>query len=62
MDDHSLLLNNLIYEQNNTFLYNIIDKLENILTDLNSENIIDQIKNIIIIMNKFIKENRKNIE
>ena len=59
-------LNNIINKNNNDFLFHIIKQLENIINDSNNDkqlsNIINQIKNIIVMMNKFILDNKNNIE
>ena len=59
-------LNNNAYSNNNDILLEVVKKLENIVTDLNKSNkidvIINRIKDIIIIINKVIIENQKNIE
>ena len=61
-----LMLNNKAYSNNNDILLEIINKLQNIVNDLNCNkeinNIISQIKNIIIIMNNVINNNKKNTE
>ena len=59
-------INNIININNNDFLLTIINQLEQVINDLNNNkqlnNIINQIKNIIILMNKFILDNKNNIE
>ena len=59
-------LNDLIQKNNNNILYNVVQQLETIISDITSQKniniIINQIKNIIIIMNKVIAENQKNTE
>ena len=59
-------INNIINKNNNDFLFTIINQLEKVINDLNNNkqlnNIIIQIKNIIEMMNKFILENKNNIE
>jgi len=60
--DNSFILNNKIYSNNNNILFEIINKLENIIKDINNNIIINRIKDIIIIINKLINDNKKNIE
>ena len=59
-------INNTINKNNNDFLFIIINQLEKVINDLNNNkqlnNIINQIKNIIVMMNKFIIDNKNNIE
>ena len=59
-------LNDLIQKNNNNILYNVIQQLQTVISDITSQKnmniIINQIKNIIIIMNKVIAENQKNTE
>ena len=59
-------LNDLIQKNNNNILYNVVQQLETIISDITSQKnfniIINRIKNIIIIMNKIIAENQKNTE
>ena len=59
----TFLLNNKVYSNNNNILFDVINKLENIVYDLNNNKqiniIIKQIRNIIIIMNNVINENKK---
>ena len=65
MDAQNCLLNYIFYKNNNDILYNIINQLEIIVNDLNNHkkiDIIKQIKNIIILVNKVIRENKKNTE
>ena len=67
MDNGNIFnLNNNAYSNNNDILLEVVQKLENIVTDLNKSNemdiIINRIKDIIIIVNKVITENQKNIE
>ena len=50
-------LNNNIYTINNILL-DIVNKLENIIKDINNDIIIKRIKDIIIIMNKLINDNK----
>ena len=56
--------NDTNHSNNNNILFEVINKLENIVNDLNNNKKIDliikQIRNIIIIMNNTINENRKN--
>jgi len=52
----------LNYLHNNNILLKLVKKLENIIKDINNNNIIHRIKDIIIIINKLIKDNKKNIE
>ena len=58
------ILNNKAYSNNNALLLEVINKLENIVNDLNSNKqidlIINQVKNIITAMHNVINENRKN--
>ena len=60
--DNSFILNNKIYSNNNNILFEIMNKLENIIKDINNDIIIKRIKDIIIIINKLINDNKKNIE
>ena len=67
MDNQNILiLNNKAYSNNNNILFDIINKLNNIVENINnniqSDIIINQIKNIIIIMNNVINDNKKNID
>ena len=64
MDEQNIFnsLNNKIYSNNNNILFDIVNKLENIIKDLNNDIIIKRIKDIIIIMNNLINDNNKNIE
>ena len=59
-------LNDLIQKNNNNILYNVVQQLQTVISDITSQKniniIINQIKNIIIIMNKVIAENQKNTE
>ena len=59
-------LNDLIQKNNNNIVYNVVQQLETIISDITSQKnfniIINRIKNIIIIMNKIIAENQKNTE
>ena len=62
---NSDLLNSMAYEKNNDILFNVVEQLEGIVNNLEQNQIdvvIRQIKNIIIIMNKVIGENKKNME
>ena len=52
----------LNYLHNNNILLKLVKKLENIIKDINNNNIIHRIKDIIIIINKLINDNKKNIE
>ena len=57
------ILNNNIYLNNNNILFElVIEKLEDIIKDINNNNIINRIKNIIIIINKLINDNKKYIK
>ena len=60
------ILNNKAYSNNNNILFDVVNKLDNIVNDLNNNKKIDivikQIKNIITIINNTITENRKNNE
>ena len=62
--DNNFILNNKIYSNNNNILFEILNKLENIIKDINNDIIINRIKDIIIIIiiNKLINDNKKNIE
>ena len=55
-------INNIINKNNNDFLFTVINQLEEVINDLNNNkqlnNIINQIKNIIVMMNKFIIDNK----
>ena len=59
-------LDDLIQKNNNNLLYNVVQQLQTVISDITSQKntniIINQIKNIIIIMNKIIAENQKNTE
>ena len=55
-------LNNNIYSNNNNILFDIVNKLENIIKDINNDIIIKRIRDIIILMNNLINDNKKNIE
>ena len=55
-------LNNNIYSNYNDILFEIINKLENVIKDINSDIIIKKINDIIILINVIIKDNKKNIE
>ena len=59
--DQFILANNL-YLNNNKILSDLVKSLENIIKDINNNNIINRIKDIIIIINKLINDNKKNIE
>ena len=63
-DEDKFALNNIIYSNNNNILFDGINKLETIVTDLNNNRqiniIIKEIHNIIKTMNNVINENRKN--
>ena len=56
--DNSFILNNKIHSDNNILL-EIMNKLENIIKDINNDIIIKRIKDIIIIINKLINDNKK---
>ena len=66
MEDNIFAINNNIYSNNNNILLEIIQKLNNVIDDLNDSNInkiiINKIKDIIIIINKLINENKKNVD
>ena len=55
-------LNNNMYSNNNNILFDIVNKLENIIKDINNDIIIKRIRDIIILMNNLINDNKKNIE
>ena len=58
-------MNNEIYTNNNNLLLDVVNRLENLLTENNLQIIIPRIKDIIIIMNKIINNNeqiRKDIQ
>ena len=59
-------LNNKIYSNNNNILLEIAQKLNDIINDLSGSNInkiiINKIKDIILLINKLINDNKKNIE
>ena len=57
-----LALNNSMYINNNDILFDIVNKLEDIIKDINNDIIINRIRDIIILMNNLIKDNKKNIE
>ena len=65
MED-SFILNNKVYSNNNYILFEVVNKMENIVNDLSNNScinkIIEQIRNIIIILNSFIKENKNNFD
>ena len=65
MED-SFILNNKVYSNNNNILFEVVNKMENIVNDLSNNScinkIIEQIRNIIIILNSFIKENKNNFD
>ena len=65
MED-SFILNNKVYSNNNNILFEVVNKMENIVNDLSNNScinkIMEQIRNIIIILNSVIKENKKNID
>ena len=61
-NDNNLILNNQSYSNNNNILFEIVNKLENIIKDINNDIIVKRIKDIIIIINKLINENKMNIE
>jgi len=65
MEESTFSLNNKIYSNNNNILFDIVNKLQYVLNDLNSNKnhsiIIQQIKNIMIIMNKVIIDNKNNM-
>ena len=58
-------LNNIAFSNNNNILNDIINKLQNIVTDIYSRKqvdiIVNQLKNIIIIINNIMNENKNNI-
>ena len=49
-------INNEIYSNNNNLLLDVVNRLENLLTENNLQIIIPRIKDIIIIMNKIIND------
>ena len=58
-------INNEIYSNNNNLLLDVVNRLENLLTENNLQIIIPRIKDIIIIINKVISNNeqiRKDIQ
>ena len=58
-------INNQIYINNHNLLFDVVNKLENLLIETNPQIIISRIKDIIIIMNKVIHNNeqiRKDIQ
>ena len=57
-----LTLNNKIYNNNNYILFDIINRLDNIIKDINDDIIIRRIRDIIILINNLIIDNKKNIE
>ena len=65
MED-SFILNNKVYSNNNNILFEVVNKMENIVNDLSNNScinkIMEQIRNIIIILNSVIKKNKKNID
>ena len=65
MED-SFILNNKVYSNNNNILFEVVNKMENIVNDLSNNScinkVIEQIRNIIIILNSFIKENKNNFD
>ena len=65
MED-SFILNNKVNSNNNNILFEVVNKMENIVNDLSNNScinkVIEQIRNIIIILNSFIKENKNNFD
>ena len=58
-------IDNEIYTTNNNLLFDVVDRLENLLQENNLQIIIPRIKDIIIIINKVISNNeqiRKDIQ
>ncbi len=53
-----LALNNISIN-NNDILFDIINKLEDIIKDINNDIIINRIRDIIILMNNLIKDKKK---
>ena len=52
-------LNNYLYTNNNEVLLEIINRLENIIKDVDNNIIIKRIKDVIILTNKLISDNKK---
>ena len=57
MED-SFILNNKVYSNNNNILFEVVNKMENIVNDLSNNScinkIMEQIRNIIILLNSII--------
>ena len=66
MNEQNFILNNLNYSKNNSILFELTNKLENIISEINENKqkdvIINQLKNIIVILNQSIKENKSRYE
>ena len=67
MDNQNYLtINNKVVSNYNDILFNIINKIQNVIDDIDNNKkvdiIIKQLKNIIILMNETIKQNLKNNE
>lgn len=52
-------LNNYLYTNNNKVLFEIINRLENIIKDIDNNIIIKRIKEVIILTNQLINDNKK---
>ena len=62
MEQNIFHLNNEIYSNNNNMLLRIIEDLQQIINTYNDNILIKRLKDIIILINKIISENKKNIE
>ena len=64
-NEYIQILNNLVSSNYNNLLFDILNKLENIISDLSNNSqinvIIKQIRNIIIILNKIVNDNQSNL-
>ena len=64
-NEYIQILNNLVSSNYNNLLFDILNKLENIISDLSNNSqinvIIKQIRNIIIILNKIVNDNQFNL-
>ena len=61
MEDNDINLNNKITFIDDKILVEIVDKLENIIKDINdNDNLVNKIKDINKILNNFINEYKKN--
>ena len=60
--DNILSLNNNLFINNNIILTDIINKLQNVIENVNSDIIINRIRDIINIINKLLEDNKKNTD